>query len=106
MAITFEYEDEVYTLEFSRRTVGMMENAGFKLEDLVDKQVTRLPQLFAGAFLMHHPRMKEEKINKIYKDMGDKDQLFTELIDLYRVPIEAMYDEPEDDSKKVKWKKV
>lgn len=106
MAITFTYDDEVYTLEYSRRTVGMMENAGFRLDDVIDKQVTRLPQLFSGAFLMHHPRMKEEKINKIYKDMGNKDELFAELIELYRATVEALYDEPEDDSKKVMWKKV
>ena len=103
--IEFDYEDEHYILEFSRRTVSNMEQNGFVLQQAIERPATMIPQLFAGAFAMHHPRIKEEKINAIYKALGDKDELFPTLIECYRAPLEAMFDEPEDESKKVKWKK-
>lgn len=54
---------------------------------------------------MHHPRMKEEKINEIYKALTDKDELFTALVECYNAPLDAMLEEPTEESKKVKWKK-
>ena len=103
--IEFDFEDEHYILEFSRRTVSMLEQNGFVLNQAANKPATLLPQLFAGAFAMHHPRMKEEKINAIYKALTDKDELFTALVECYNAPLDAMLEEPTEESKKVKWKK-
>lgn len=109
--IEFDYLDEKteeiehYVLEFSRRTVSALENNGFVLQDAIRKPATMFPQLFAGAFLMHHPRVKEEKINEIYKNMVEKDELFSALVEAYQAPLNAMFDEPEEESKKVIWKK-
>lgn len=107
MAIEIKHTDgETYTLDFSRRVVQNMQRAGFNLEDALTKQTIVLPQLFSGAFAMHHPKIKEAKINEIYAALADKEDLFPELIDLYRAPIEAMFDEPEEEEKKATWKKV
>lgn len=103
--IEFDFEDEHYILEFSRKTVTTMEGTGFVLDQVIEKPATLFPRLFAGAFLMHHPRMKEEKINSIFKQLEDKDELLPALIECYRAPLEAMFDEPDDETKKVKWKK-
>lgn len=105
MAITFEFEGDSYTLEFSRKSITMMERNGFVIDDVPNKPMTMLPRLFAGSFIMHHPRIKEETINTIYKAMGDKEGLTEALIELYNEPINAMFDEPKDSEKKVVWKK-
>ena len=103
--VEFDYEDEHYILEFSRRTVSALENNGFILQDALKKPATMFPQLFSGAFAMHHPRLKEEKINEIYKALTEKDELFAALVESYQAPLNAMFDEPEEETKKVHWKK-
>lgn len=106
MTITFTFEDEAFTLEFSRRTVRTMEQAGFSLEGLADRPVTYIPVLFRGAFAMHHPRIKEEKVNAIYNAIDEKEELINALIDMYRETADSLFDTPDDESKKVKWKKA
>lgn len=103
--VEFDYEDEHYILEFSRRTVAAMEGSGFVLQKVMDKPASMFPQLFSGAFAMHHPRIKEEKINEIYKVLTDKDELMAALIESYQAPLNALFDEPEEETKKVHWKK-
>ena len=49
--------------------------------------------------------VSEEKINEIYKALTDKDELFAALVESYQAPLNAMFDEPEDETKKVHWKK-
>ena len=104
--IEFDYEDELYTLEFSRRTITTMERNGFILEQIGEKPQTMIPMLFHGSFMMHHPRIKEETVNTIYKNLTDKDELLKELIECYRSALEYLFDEPEDEEKKVKWRKA
>lgn len=43
-----------YTLEFTRKTIELMEKNGFVAADMERKPMTLLPALFAGAFLAHH----------------------------------------------------
>ena len=103
--VEFDYEDEHYILEFSRRTVAAMESNGFILQKVMEKPASMFPQLFTGAFMMHHPRMKEEKINEIYKVLTEKDELMAALIESYQAPLNALFEEPEEETKKVHWKK-
>ena len=103
--ITFTFEDEAFTLEYSRRSVRTMEQTGFSREGLAEKPVTYIPSLFRGAFLMHHPRIKEEKVNTIYNAIDEKEQLINALIDMYRETADSLFDTPDDESKKVKWKR-
>lgn len=103
--INFTYEDQQFTLEFSRRTVQQMEKAGFSLDGVANQPATYIPMLFQGAFLMHHQRTKEATINAIFNCIEEKDELMSALIDMYREPLETMFDDPEDEGKKVSWKK-
>ena len=63
--INFNYEGQHYVLEFSRRTVRQMENNGFTLNDLSDKPMNTLNELFAGAFKKNHRNVKPEQIDKM-----------------------------------------
>lgn len=94
--IRFEYEGTQYTLEFNRNTVRTMENQGFRVDELGSRPMTMLPQLFQGAFLMHHRFLKKDVIDEIYAHMGDKDKLLEKLGELYNAPMEALFSDPED----------
>lgn len=100
--INFSYEGTDYTLEFTRKSVRAMEQAGFDLSAIASKPMTVLPELFAGAFQAHHKYMKEEKINEIYALLPNKKDLVEKLAEMYNEPIEALVEEP-DESKNVKW---
>jgi hypothetical protein len=102
--IQFTYEGTDYTLEFTRRTVKQMEKSGFNVNEIGDKPMTLLPQFFAGSFLAHHPRVKEETVNAIYSRLPNKESLIEKLVEMYNDPLNTLVDEPEDDSKKVEWR--
>ena len=49
--LRFTYNEKEYCLEFTRKSVEMMEKQGFVAGDITDKPMTTLPALFAGAFV-------------------------------------------------------
>lgn len=101
--ITFPYNGKDYTLEFTRRSIRQMENAGFVGQEMAERPMTMLPALFAGAFRAHHKDVKQELIDEIYSHMTDKEKLIELLVDMYNEPLEALMDEPKNDEKKVTW---
>lgn len=68
MVITDPDEGREYTLEYSRRTVAKVEQAGLDVNSIEAKSMTMIPLLFWGAFLMHHPYMTKEQTDKILFD--------------------------------------
>lgn len=101
--LIFTYEDEEYTLEYTRRTVAEMEKKGFIASDITDKPMTTLPALFAGAFLAHHRFVKEDVINTIYNKLTKKEELIGALAEMYNEPIMALVEEPEEDKGNLNW---
>lgn len=105
--IEVEYEDITYKLGYTRATVRMMEQQGFNISKVADAPMTYIPMLFEGAFYLHHRRIKQEKVNEIFKNLENKDELVTELGKLYIESVSSLMDEPEEDSsKKASWKMV
>ena len=100
--INFDYNGKHYCLEYTRESVKQMEAAGFNMNDMGDKPATRIEQLWQGAFLANHSSVKRDKIDKIYRMMGDKTKLIGALTEMYNEPIEALLAEPED-GKNLKW---
>ena len=101
--IRFEYEGTRYTLEFNRNAIRKMERGGFVAENIQNQPMTVLPELFAGAFIMHHPYMKRDRIDKIFDKMTNRMKLIERLAEMYNEPILAMMDEPEEDAGNVTW---
>ena len=101
--ITFEYDGKEYTLEFTRKSIETMERQGFVASDIVDKPMTTLPALFAGAFLAHHRYIKKELVDEIYSKMTNKQDLLSKLAEMYNEPIQALMEEPEDAVGNVNW---
>lgn len=101
--INFEFKGVPYTLEFTRKSIEIMERRGFKISDLEEKPVTTLPALFAGAFLAHHKFVKPEVIDEIFRSLKNKDTLVGKLAEMYNEPILAMMDEPEESEGNLDW---
>lgn len=94
--ISFEYDGKQYTLEFTRKSIEMMERQGFNINDIADKPMTTLPALFAGAFIARHRFVKREIIDEIYSKLTNKQELLQKLAEMYNEPLEALMEDPDD----------
>lgn len=101
--IVLEYEGKEYTLEFDRKQVERMERNGFKINEVGDKPMTSMPQLFEGAFQKHHRYIKTETVNEILANIKNRDSLFEKLLEMYADPIVTLFDEPEESEKNIEW---
>lgn len=88
--IIIPFQDEKYTLEYTRKSIEKMEQRGFKVSDVKDKPVSTLPVLFAGAFLAHHPNINKEIVDAIFAQCSDKSDLLEKLGEMYSEPILVM----------------
>ena len=101
--ITLQYKGAEYVLEFTRKTVEQLEEAGFKIRDVGSKPITILPTLFKGAFLAHCSYLKDDVVEEIYKQIPNKKDFMEKLIEMYSDPIETLFDEPEPSEKNASW---
>ena len=101
--LRFTYQDKEYVLEYTRRSVEMMERKGFVASDIETKPVTVLPALFAGAFLANHRYVKQDVIDEIFSKMTNKTELIGKLAEMYNEPIMALVDEPEESEGNLDW---
>lgn len=101
--IVLNFENNRYTLEYTRKTVQTLEKQGFIATDLSSKPATALPTLFEGAFLANHKREKKETIERMFDSLGDKEKLFEKLVEMYYEPISTLFDDPDNDEGKVEW---
>ena len=104
--IEFDYNGEHYILGYTKNTVRQLESTGFVLEDVPSRPLTLIPQLFAGAFLCHHRRIKDETVNEIYKHMGNRQLLLETLSEMFRNPAVELLEDPEDDGKNIEWGQI
>ena len=101
--LRFTYQGTEYVLEYTRRSVEMMEKKGFVASEIETKPVTVLPALFAGAFLANHRYVKQEVIDEIYSKMTNKQELIGKLAEMYNEPIMALVDEPQESEGNLDW---
>lgn len=99
--LTFKVNGEEYKLTFNRETVIATENMGFNVTEFAEKPVGSLTLLWRGAFLANHGMLTFEEIDAIF-DKVDHNGILDALLELYRAPIESLFDE--DNAKNsVKW---
>ena len=101
--LRFTYQNKEYVLEYTRRSVAIMEKKGFVASDIQTKPATILPALFAGAFLANHRNENPEVIEKIYSKMTNKQELIGKLAEMYNEPIMALIDEPAESEGNLDW---
>ena len=98
-----------YTLEFNRETIRFAESRGFKIEDVADYPMSKIPELWFYAFRMHHKNVSREKTDKFIFDpevgfggINDIPEGVVErLFQLYNEPFEATKTEEERKNSKL-----
>lgn len=92
ITITLEETNEQFTLEFNRESVRFAESHGFRLEDVANFPMTKLPEFFFYAFRMHHPKVARNKTDKIlFEDLGGiPEGMIERLAELYQAPFEVL----------------
>ena len=78
--IEFEYENQKYTLEYTRESIALMEKQGFLAEDIVAKPMLMLPLAFEGLFYKNHRNINKPKIDEIFNLFKDKSKLINTII--------------------------
>lgn len=95
--------EKEYTLEFTRKSIELMEKRGFKITEIEDKPVSTLPALFAGAFIAHHKFITSDEIDSIFSKLSNKEKLLGKLAEMYNEPILALMDEPGESEGNLAW---
>ena len=101
--IRLEHEGTTYTLEFTRNTIRTMEGQGFRIDELSAMPMTRLPQLFRGAFLANHRFLNGKVIDEIYDATTHKDELFAALGEMYGDVMNSMMGVAEEGAGNANW---
>ena len=101
--LKFTYQDRDYCLEYTRKSVELMEKNGFVATDIQTKPMTTLPTLFAGAFLANHRFVKQEVIDEIFSKMTNKSDLIGKLAEMYNEPIMTLINEPTEAEGNLDW---
>lgn len=93
--IVLNLNDTDYTLEFNRYALVAMEKRGFNPNMVSERPLTTLTELSHGAFIMHHPNLKDKEIDAIIDEVPDKIAFVNALAGLYKEAVEAMFGEGE-----------
>lgn len=103
--ITFTYNGKNYALEYTRDSVKDMERRGFVAAEVLEKPLTVLPELFAGAFLANHRFTTRKTIDAIFSQFDKKDELLNELAEMYSLVIDEFVNELETAHNGLQWKR-
>ena len=99
--LTFTDNGKTYTLAYTRESLIATENMGFNLDEVFTKPVGSLNLLWRGAFLAHHDSLTIAEVDALFEKV-DKNGLLDALIDLYKAPVESLFDE-ENSKNAIKW---
>ena len=103
ITLTDKKSGNVYTLEYSRKAIEVMERQGFVSSEVADKPATMLPMLFRGAFIMHHPTARREALDALYDQIPDKTLLIEKLSEMYSEPLLSLIGDDESAAGNVEW---
>ena len=81
-----------YVLEFNRRTVSLAEKEGLTIDNIGDKMMSTLPDLFYFAFKMHHAFIKKDETDRILFEEfhGLTEDELKRLVELYAAPYDSL----------------
>lgn len=84
-----------YKLEFDRDSVKFAEAHDFKIDEVDEKQMTRVPELFYFAFRKNHMNMSRQQTDKIlYDDLGGVTPALTaRLTLLFMLPYRTLFNQ-------------
>lgn len=86
-----------YTLEFSRDSIKFAEGRGFRIVDVDNYPMTKVPEFFWYAFRMHHPSVSLAQAEKLLERMGGMTEALAQRLgELWAVPFETLASEQDD----------
>lgn len=92
---------DVFTLEFDRESVKFAESRGFRIEDVGDFPMTKIPELFWYAFRKNHKRVSKEQAERILDMIGGlRPGLMERLGQLYALPFNALTNNDDEGEEK------
>lgn len=101
--IKFEFNGTEYIMEFDRDSALQTEKSfDVSLNDIRDLKLSTMQSLFHGAFLKHHPNIKQSTVNTFYDAMPNKPELFKNLAFMYSDCVNALLQDPEE-GKALSW---
>lgn len=113
--IRFEYEGKDYELFFTKQTVKSLENSGFELDDVKNKAMNAILDLFSASFDAKYRFVKRSKREEIYfklvksrktdEDGTAEESLIDRLMELYLEPYNELFGnyDDEDDENLISW---
>lgn len=63
-----------YTLEYTRKSVEIIENMGFELDNYLKKPMTMIPLAFYGAFLKNHKGISKKETDRLFENINKESQ--------------------------------
>lgn len=91
-----------YTLEFTRDSVKFAESRGFKIGDVADFPMTKIPELWFYAFRAHHRHLARDKTDALLDGLGGiPDGLLERLGELYAAPFATLTDGQTEENPRV-----
>jgi hypothetical protein len=101
--LRISHNGKTYTLEYTRKSVEILERQGFTLDDLTQRPATAIPMLFRGAFLANHSSVKRDVIDEIYEKLPNKAELIQKLAEMYYEPINGLFEESDGAEGNATW---
>ena len=91
-----------YTLEFTRESVKFAESRGFKVSDVADYPMSKIPELWFYAFRANHKNVARAKTDALLDGLGGiPDGLLERLGELYAAPFSALTDGQTEENPRV-----
>lgn len=102
--VKFNFKGKDYELGFNRKTATMLQNLGFKKDEMEDKSFTMVPMLVHASFAMNHKGIKVQEMDEIYYEYihkDDKPKFLAALLKSYMLTQTTLFggDEKEDENK-------
>lgn len=96
---------EGFIAEFDREICASMEERNLTPEQVAAKPAAKMLTFFYWAFKKNHPKVNKDITDEVWKGLPSdgKKQVFETLARFWEEARDTLMDEPEDDSKKVKW---
>lgn len=104
--IVIKFKDKEYTLEFNRNSVVKMERDGFEVSKAEERPLSTLVELSRGAFIMHHPNMKDNEIDEIVDNIQNKTEFVNVLAEMYKNVVECIIKDKVNKEGNATWAKA
>ena len=99
--ITLTYNGSQYVLRYTLATVKKLSDRGVSIDKVrnISEEPWIMLDLFKGAFLAEHEGISSEEMEAIYASIPNKIDFLGKLAECYSEPLDALMDEPKEDSK-------